>query len=145
MAEWAKPKFFWKNMLGTSGSTLTVTSTESDGDYDIDYIHNTFEVNMWKATSSSGQHIIYDAGVGLINNGDFETGDTTGWSINVGGSGAAVLTVTSSGPHSGTYRSNVAISDGGSDPTHVSLQTTGNDISIIKGKEYKVRHRRESL
>lgn len=71
MTQWAKFKFFWDTMLGSEGSTLTATSTESAGDHDVDYLYNMLEVNIWKASSSSSQTIIYDAGVGNTATADY--------------------------------------------------------------------------
>ena len=71
---WAKLKFFWDTMLGSTGSTLTATSTESTGDFDVDYLYNMFETNMWKAEDTAiadPQYITYDAGVGNTKDADY--------------------------------------------------------------------------
>jgi len=60
MAAWAKIKFFWNTMLGSTGSTLTASATESSGDYDVSYIHNWLETNFWKSDSDYIHTIIYD-------------------------------------------------------------------------------------
>lgn len=89
MATWAKVKFFYQTMLGSTGSTLTATSTEADNDYDVDYIFNWLETNMWKAEDSGiadPQYITYDEGANLgselMTNIGFET---------AGGGGADVF------------------------------------------------------
>ncbi len=74
MAQWAKIKFFWDTMLGSAGSTFTASSTESSGDYDLDYLYNMFETNLWKAEASGlvdPQYITYDAGVGNSYDADY--------------------------------------------------------------------------
>ncbi|MEE9614857.1 MAG: hypothetical protein V3W31_07930 [Thermodesulfobacteriota bacterium] len=74
MATWSKVKFYYDTMLGSSGSTLTATSTESTGDYDADYIHNWLETNMWKAEDvglADPQYITYDAGAGNTKQADY--------------------------------------------------------------------------
>lgn len=63
----SKLKFFWDNMLSATGSSLSVDSTNSTGDYNIDYVHNWLEVNSWKETStglSTTRTFNFDAGVG---------------------------------------------------------------------------------
>ena len=40
MAQWAKVKFYYKTMLSTEGASLTATTTDSSGDYDVEYLHN---------------------------------------------------------------------------------------------------------
>lgn len=74
MATWAKFAFYYKTMLGSTGSTLAATSTESTGDYDVDYIYNFLETNLWKAEDSGladPQYITYDAGVGNSEDADY--------------------------------------------------------------------------
>ncbi len=74
MATWAKVKFYYKTMLGSTGSSLAATSTESTGDYDPSYIHNWLETNMWKAEDSGladPQYLTYDAGVGNTKDADY--------------------------------------------------------------------------
>jgi len=74
MATWAKVKFFHKTMLGSTGSTLVATSTEADNDYDVDYIFNWLETNLWKAEDSGvadPQYITYDAGAGNTESADY--------------------------------------------------------------------------
>ena len=74
MPVFAKVKFFYETMLGSTGSTLTATSTEADNDYDVDYIFNWLETNMWKAEESGiadPQFITYDAGVGNTKEADY--------------------------------------------------------------------------
>jgi hypothetical protein len=74
MAAWAKFKFFYETMLGSAGATLTATSTESSGDYDVDYLYNMLETNRWKAEDSGltdPQYIAYDAGAGNTKTADY--------------------------------------------------------------------------
>lgn len=53
MAAWAKFKFYWDTVLGDEASTLEATSTESTGDFSVDYIHNGLETNFWKAANTT--------------------------------------------------------------------------------------------
>ncbi len=74
MAQWAKITFFWDTMLGSVGSTLTATSTESSADFNVDYLYYMFEINLWKAEDSGladPQYITYDAGVGNSFDADY--------------------------------------------------------------------------
>jgi len=74
MVQWAKIKFFWDTMLGGSGSTLTASSTESSADYDVDYLYNMFETNIWKAEDTAladPQYITFDAGAGNAGDADY--------------------------------------------------------------------------
>jgi hypothetical protein len=74
MAQWEKVKFFYDTMLGNTGSTLTATSTESTGDFDVDYIFNMLETNLWKAEDSGladPQYITLDLGVGNTATADY--------------------------------------------------------------------------
>ena len=52
MAQWAKIKFFYDTMLGLAGSSLTATSTAT-GDYNVAYLYNMLETNMWKAANTT--------------------------------------------------------------------------------------------
>lgn len=70
MATWAKIKFFWETMLGSTGSTLTATSTASG--YTLTDIYNMLETNMWKSgVTTNPQYITYDAGVGNTKTADY--------------------------------------------------------------------------
>ena len=72
MADWAKIKFFYAMMLGASGSTLAAGSTESSGDYDVDYIYNMLETNSWKAAdTTSPVYLTLDLGVGNTADADY--------------------------------------------------------------------------
>lgn len=51
--------FFYKTMLGSTGSTLLATSTAT-GDYAVTNIYNWFETNTWKASSTVAQNITFD-------------------------------------------------------------------------------------
>jgi len=71
---WAKFKLFYSTMLGSTGSTLAATSTENLNDYDVDYIYNMLETNMWQAEETAiadPQYITYDAGVGNTEDADY--------------------------------------------------------------------------
>ena len=70
----SKLKFFWNNMLESTGSTMNAPTTNSTGDYSIDYIHNWLEVNSWKERStgiSTIRAINFDAGVGNVYPADY--------------------------------------------------------------------------
>jgi len=70
----SKLKFFWQNMLGSTGSTVSAPTTNSTGDYSIDYVHNWLEVNSWKERStaiSTSRAITFDAGVGNTYPADY--------------------------------------------------------------------------
>jgi len=70
MATWEKVKFFWKTMLGSSGSNLDATSTASG--YDVDNIYNMLETNRWKSgVVTSPQYIVFDAGAGKTATADY--------------------------------------------------------------------------
>lgn len=61
----SKLKFFYDNLLtGTgpdSSGTIKATSTESTGDFSVDYISNNLESNMWKASdTASPQNITFE-------------------------------------------------------------------------------------
>lgn len=72
MAVWAKFKLFYDTMLGSSGSTLTASSTESSNDHDVDYIYNMLETNSWKAANANDPSTItYDAGAGNTKTVDY--------------------------------------------------------------------------
>lgn len=57
MAVWNKIKFYCDTMLGSTGSTLTATSTAS-GDYSVNYLYNMLETNMWKAADATSPQYI---------------------------------------------------------------------------------------
>src|SRR3990172_1194137 len=70
----SKLKFFWNNMLGSTGSTISAPTTNSTGDYSIDYVHNWLEVNSWKERStgiSTSRSITFDAGAGNTYPADY--------------------------------------------------------------------------
>lgn len=71
MATWAKVKFFWETMLGSTGSTLAASSTAS-GDFSVNYLFNMLETNRWMAAGAEGPHYItYDAGAGNTKTADY--------------------------------------------------------------------------
>ena len=119
-------KFYYNNLLSSSGSTVIATST-STGAYAIDNIHNMLEGNGWKGTTvSSTQTIDLDLGNGHVDNGDFETGTTSNWSFLAGGASTAVLTASSVSPYVGTYKANIAITGPGTVVTNIHLLTKDN-------------------
>jgi len=72
MAQWARIKFYYSTMLGSPGSVLAADSTDTGGDYSVDYIHNMLETNQWRsAGATSPQHITYDAGAGNAGPADY--------------------------------------------------------------------------
>jgi hypothetical protein len=91
MAQWAKIKFFWDTMLGADGSALIATSTESAADYDVDYLYNMMEINLWKAEDTGladPQYITYDAGVGNSYDADYLA--IIGHNLNTAGATVAI-------------------------------------------------------
>ena len=71
MAVWAKIFFYYATMLGSTGSTLTATSTSS-GDYNVAYIYNMLETNMWRsANTTTPMYLTYDAGAGNTKTADY--------------------------------------------------------------------------
>ncbi len=72
MATWAKIKFFYDTMLGFTGSTLMADSTDSSGDYDVDYTYKMFETNIWKAAdTTSPVYLTLDLGAGNTADADY--------------------------------------------------------------------------
>src|SRR3990172_5387949 len=71
MSQWAKFKFFFDTMLGSTGSALAAGSTAS-GDYSAAYLYNMLETNLWKAAdTTSPVYITYDAGAGNTKQADY--------------------------------------------------------------------------
>src|SRR3990172_13005583 len=71
MATWAKFKFFYDTMLGSTGSSLVATTTAT-GDYLAAYIYNMLETNMWKAANTTTpMYLTYDAGSGNTKTADY--------------------------------------------------------------------------
>lgn len=72
MADWQKVKAFWDTMLGRTGSVLLATTTESDGDFDADYVYNWLEINGWKANDTTvPMYLTLDLGVGNAEDADY--------------------------------------------------------------------------
>ncbi|TAN59698.1 hypothetical protein EPN18_10005 [bacterium] len=72
MASWSKIKFFHDTMLGSAGSTFALTAgSTAAGDYDVKYLYNMIETNMWKASSTAHQQFDYDAGAGNAKSADY--------------------------------------------------------------------------
>jgi len=70
----SKLKFFWDNMLGSTGSVLTLVSgSVSTGDYSVDYVHNWLEVNSFKQSTVTSQYLVfqYDSGAGNTKTADY--------------------------------------------------------------------------
>jgi len=133
MATWEKIKFYYQTMLGSTGSTLSATSTLSGTA--VANIYNMLEGDRWEATdTTSPQYLTYDAGGEIIINGDFETGSTSPWSFIVQGTAAATFTASTSTPYSGTYKGLVAITAIGS---ITDIQLFQGPISIVKDRIYK--------
>ena len=130
MAIWSRIKFYWNEAL----SGLTATSTAIG--YDVANLLDRLEGTKWKATSTADQYITFDAGSGKLVNGDFETGDTTGWNFTISGGASATLTASSSSPYQGTYKGLVTITNGGAASSHVQVFQINK--SIINDKRYKI-------
>ena len=63
MATWAKVKFCYISIPEQTAVTATATSTESTGDYDVDYVANSLEGKSWQAEDSgmaSTQTLVWD-------------------------------------------------------------------------------------
>lgn len=76
MATWDKIKIYYDNRLTDTGSSLSATSTESTGDFDVDYIANWLEVNAWQAEDAAmaaTQDLTLDLGVGNTATCDYFT------------------------------------------------------------------------
>jgi len=70
MATWEVVKFYWQTMLGSTGSTLTATSTLSGTA--VNNIFNMLEGDRWEATdTTSPQYLTYDAGAGNSFDADY--------------------------------------------------------------------------
>lgn len=69
-----------------------------------------------------------------ITNGDFETGDTSGWTIDAS---SANFIVDSGSPYAGDYNGLVDITDPGSLAANIQVHQDG--YSIIDTKKYKIR------
>ena len=70
----SKLKFFWDNMLGSDGSSFSMETTNSTGDFSVDYVSNWLEVNSWKERStgiSTTRTFTFDAGVGNTYAADY--------------------------------------------------------------------------
>jgi len=77
-------------------------------------------------------------GAELLTNGDFETGNTTGWGLTLTPPAAATFTAVASGgaPYQGSYKGQVSISNGGAIAQDVQIFQSGK--SIIKDHIYKI-------
>lgn len=71
---WGKVKFFFKTMLtlGLAGSTLTASTTETTGFFDVDHLINWLEAFSWKADDTVDPvTITFDAGAGNTPTADY--------------------------------------------------------------------------
>lgn len=127
MAAWAKIKFFWETMLGSTGSTLTATSTASG--YDAKNIYDMLETTMWK-------------GAGSLANTSFETWSggpsvaPDNWTL-FGNGGVAR---DGANQYSGTYCA--AITFGSGTPTY--LEQEFMDWARLKGGKLTIKCRVKS-
>lgn len=65
-------RFYYQTMLGSTGSTMSGSSTSSTSDFSKDYVFNMLETNRWQASSTtSPQWLLYDAGAGNTQNCDY--------------------------------------------------------------------------
>lgn len=135
MSTWAKIKFYHNSILEKSGVTITATSTESSGDYDVDYLTNSLEINSWKAANTiDPMYISVDLG-DVLTNGDLETGAITPWVGWVNGAGVATFVASASEPYAGAYKVLITITNGGPGFTNVHLAQ--HDLTVRKGETYK--------
>ena len=138
MSTWAKIKFYYDSMLNADGAVVAASSTETTGDYDVDYLSNWLEINSWKAASSATTTITCTAN-GQIINGDFETGDLTGWSYYVAGTGVInAVTVETASPWEGTYYAKIDITNTGSAYSDIVFFHNPEITGIKKGRVYKL-------
>jgi len=79
-------------------------------------------------------------GTNLVTNGDFETGDATGWSffVDTGAGASASLSIVSTSPYAGTYNARIAITNGGSTQDNIQLHLV-SFVSLVSGQDYFVR------
>lgn len=126
----AKVKAYYKH--GLSG---LVASASASG-YDADNLLIFLEGSLWKGVGTGDHTITFDAGSGKVTNGDFETGDISGWTFFVGGGASATFTASSSSPYQGTYKGLVTITSGGASGS--DLQVHQKNKSIVNGKRYKI-------
>lgn len=70
MAISEKVRFYWQTMLGSSGSTLTATSTASG--YSVNNLYNMLEIYTWKAANTNSPvNINLDLGAGNTATADY--------------------------------------------------------------------------
>lgn len=138
MSTWEKVKFYYSSMLNSDGAVVAASSTESTGDYDVAYLSNHLEINSWKAASSATTTIAYTAN-GQLTNGDFETGDLTGWAgVQVAAGVLTSTTIVSSAPWAGTYNVRLDISNVGAAYQDIRLWHPTQITGIKKGRVYKL-------
>lgn len=127
---WNKIKFFWYFFL----TSLTATSTEAG--FDVDNLFAMREDTFWKATGTGDQYITQDAGSGLVDNGDFETGAVSPWVLFTSGGAAATLTVSSASPYEGSYYGVLGITNPGTDVSHIQVYQQPFPVEV--GMSYTV-------
>lgn len=73
MSQKTKLRFFYHNILGSTGSTILASSTSATSDFSVDYLHNFLEVNSWQeaAGGTTARTIKFDAGVGNTYSADY--------------------------------------------------------------------------
>ena len=73
MSQQTKLRFFYHNILGSTGSTITASSTSSTSDFSVDYLYNFLEVNSWQESTgmTTSRTIKFDAGVGNTYSADY--------------------------------------------------------------------------
>lgn len=73
MTQKTKLRFFYNNILSSTGSTIIASSTSSTSDFSVDYLHNFLEVNSWQESTgmSTARTITYDAGAGNTYSADY--------------------------------------------------------------------------
>ena len=126
----SKMKAYYKH--GLSG---LVASDTAPG-YDVDNLLIFLEGSLWKGVGTGDHTITHDAGHGKLVNGDFETGDTSGWTFATGGGASATFTASSSSPYQGTYKGLVTITNPGTLDGHIQVYQSGK--SIVAAKRYKI-------
>lgn len=132
----SKPMFLYRNILKIPGSALTATNEATD--YGVGNVADLYPSTLWKANdTTSPMYINFDAGSGKILNGDFETGDTTGWTlyVNTGAGATASFSASAVSPFEGSYKCAVSIGSGGASINDVQLIQQSKTITAGK-KQY---------
>lgn len=70
MTVWAKPRFYYYNILGQAGQVLTATSAATG--YSVDNLYNMLEVNAWKANATTDPcYITVDTNACVLTAADY--------------------------------------------------------------------------